>query len=443
MKFKRAISPVVATALLLVVAVTTVIGFQNWFGTYSSDIFVKTEKQSQSSNEISIETLVDNQLYVKGEKNTSILSIKVDGKNCNIDINITGIENITLPDSCIENLTTNTPEIVIQTSSKILSKKIYLKNINIVDTISNSLILNSLNCSKLNGGEWIKIPGNTLYGTSDFCVMKYEAKWNGSGTINDSANGFCGNNNYYNISTGCPIDGSIGIVSQASSKPLTQINQFAAIELCKTLGHKYHLITNNEWMTIARDAEIQDSNWDSGTKYSSSMMRGHSDNEPATSLSVSDANNPYDQTGQSSPSIERRTLNISNGEVIWDIGGNVREWTSDIIDCSEGYSCINMPYDSSPDSELIELTAITSFGSLSENLLKPFNTTLTASSGIGKLYTDNDLSYPNDATWNTIHAFLRGGYWGADTDAGAFALYLNSGPSGSGSGLGFRCTYTP
>ena len=31
-------------------------------------------------------------------------------------------------------------------------------------------------CSDLADGEWVKVPGDPNYGTSDFCVMKYEAK---------------------------------------------------------------------------------------------------------------------------------------------------------------------------------------------------------------------------------------------------------------------------
>jgi len=43
---KRAISPVVATALLLVVAVVAVVSFQTWFGSFSSSTFSKVEIES-------------------------------------------------------------------------------------------------------------------------------------------------------------------------------------------------------------------------------------------------------------------------------------------------------------------------------------------------------------------------------------------------------------
>ncbi len=56
-KNKKAISPVVATALLLVVAVVAVVGFQTWFNTYQSTLNVKVEEQSQGGSAITIERL--------------------------------------------------------------------------------------------------------------------------------------------------------------------------------------------------------------------------------------------------------------------------------------------------------------------------------------------------------------------------------------------------
>ena len=56
-KNSRAISPVVATALLLVVAVVAVVGFQTWFNTYQSGLNSKVEQQSAAGSSITIERL--------------------------------------------------------------------------------------------------------------------------------------------------------------------------------------------------------------------------------------------------------------------------------------------------------------------------------------------------------------------------------------------------
>ena len=54
---KKAISPVVATALLLVVAVVAVVGFQTWFATFQSGQQAKVEQQSNDGSSITIELL--------------------------------------------------------------------------------------------------------------------------------------------------------------------------------------------------------------------------------------------------------------------------------------------------------------------------------------------------------------------------------------------------
>lgn len=51
---KKAISPVVATALLLVVAVVAVVGFQTWFTTFQSKSFVDIEQQTDTGASVTI-----------------------------------------------------------------------------------------------------------------------------------------------------------------------------------------------------------------------------------------------------------------------------------------------------------------------------------------------------------------------------------------------------
>ncbi len=323
-------------------------------------------------------------------------------------------------------------EVVLITKQKIISKKIYLNKLN-----NNST---NLDCSSLSGGDCILVPGNPVIGTNDFCVMKYEAKWNGSGSITNSGQGYCGSGNDYNSSTGCPLDGSIGIVSQPLLKPLSNVNQFEAIKLCENLGENYQLINNNQWMTIARNVESVSSNWVSGQVYNGFLFKGHTDNSPSYSLSISDSSDFYDQTGESAPSIQRRTFNLTNGEIIWDLSGNVWEWVSDRIVCSS-YPCSNMTYDLTPNSEWVDFNNVNSFGSLSINLLLPLNNSLNSSYGIGKLYTANSASWPTGSSWNNLHAFFRGGMWDKGIQGGVYTLYLNDGPSHANPGIGFRCSY--
>ncbi|MFW5704528.1 MAG: LamG domain-containing protein [Nanoarchaeota archaeon] len=130
---KKAISPVVATALLLVVAVVAVVGFQNWFGSFSSEIFSDVEQQSSNSiQNDDIKAIIDDEIYfVNGEsKNISIKEIKIGDKVCNLsNLNVgSGMNNLSLS-NCTQNITTGFQNVVVVTEDEIISRKLYVKEL--------------------------------------------------------------------------------------------------------------------------------------------------------------------------------------------------------------------------------------------------------------------------------------------------------------------------
>ena len=54
---KKAISPVVATALLLVVAVVAVVGFQTWFASYQSGVETQVEGEADGGGSVQVHRL--------------------------------------------------------------------------------------------------------------------------------------------------------------------------------------------------------------------------------------------------------------------------------------------------------------------------------------------------------------------------------------------------
>ena len=393
---KKALSPVVATALLLVVAVTAVVGFQTWFQNYSSQLFTDVESQD-SINSVNIDSVVNNKLYVKVGENTTISQIKLGNKSCNLGNKSLskGMNSIDLGTCPIGS--DEFEDVVVFTDKGILQENHQLKN---TDTM--------IDCSSLNGSEWIRVPGNSNLGTDSFCVMKYEAK-NVSGTP----------------------------TSQPSQTPWVNINQIDARNVCSSLGSDYHLITDPEWMTIARNAEAQPENWNSSHVGIGYIWTGHNDNSPSNALSVSDDTDPYDQTGDSGtgscdgsrdswPSEnpwgcegQKRTLQISTGNTIWDIGGNVWEWTNDTTD--------NADLDTN-SAGWHKWTEITGY-----DYLEPLNSSLSYINGVGRVYTST----------KTNRNFRRGGYWDTGRYAGSFTLDLHLTPASKNTNIGFRCTYTP
>jgi formylglycine-generating enzyme required for sulfatase activity len=251
-----------------------------------------------------------------------------------------------------------------------------------------------------NGSEWKNLSGSTIYdfdcptgmipvpasstGRPGFCVDKYEAKQ----------------------------DGSVA-VSQASGIPWVSITQYDARAACRAAGKR--LITEEDWIHIAQDVEQVGWNWSEGTPGSGVMSDGHSDNVPANSLAASTDDDPCFGTGQtcdtSTWNSQRRTYKLSNGEYIWDFGGNVWDWV-------DGFTYADYPYANNWD------------GWIACN---------TPDGICGNTLATNDQRYGGITT--ALRALFRGGYWLDGAKSGSFSVSLSCVPSSTYSNVGFRCAW--
>ena len=307
---------------------------------------------------------------------------------------------------------------------------------------------------------WIEVPGNqATYSTSNFLVMKYEAK---CAATSDLTTGLTapdtGFNTYANNTTACTAANNRAVVSVASGFPIANINQTTSATYCTAvkLGNNTsaHLINNNEWMTIARNIEAQNANWSGGTVGSGYLFAGHNDNSPSRALraSTTDTGNnacaftdsggtteapascPTNTASNTSGTTgnQKRVHQLSNGSYVWDLAGNVSEWNNNTI------KGVDQP-DVSGQSGFAwsEYTALTSYGSLSYDLLRPLNSSYNSAQGIGQILHDS-----NSASAGTV-GFFRGGSWADTSRAGVFSLYLGFIPGTSYYTLGFRCASDP
>jgi len=120
---------------------------------------------------------------------------------------------------------------------------------------------------------FVPVPGNKALNLPGFCVAKYEMKVAG-GAVHAASN-----THYY-------LTGDI-ISSNATDVPVSKLTQQQAIDACKSMGVGYHLITDAEWITIARNIEATSSNWSGNAVGSGALYSGHNDAVPAYALAAS------------------------------------------------------------------------------------------------------------------------------------------------------------
>ena len=310
---------------------------------------------------------------------------------------------------------------------------------------------------------FVSVPGDPLYGTKDFCVMKYNAKCDADGDgIGDTTGTDTGYNTWNNVADPCS-GGSRQIVSTAQGWPLARIAQDAgtandAKSYCESKG--WHLMTNNEYMTIARNAEKMTSNWcdlngggcgfspGQSSKY---LASGHNDNGPALGLQAStdDGQGCYGtvtantNTACGNSGTQKRTMTFSNGEVIWDMAGNLWQWTDNTImrkdqpdSATSGVGDISFGWTDFASGSITRILVNNGQNGMTYDTFRPSNTLWNANQGVGRIYTYSDLVDTN----TTVYAFLRGGVWDNSTYAGLFTLLLVDTPGNSSYySVGFRC----
>lgn len=263
-------------------------------------------------------------------------------------------------------------------------------------------IVTDANCP----ANFIPVPKNTAVGTTaDFCVSKYEMK-----CANDTTGAAC---------SGTPV-------SQAANQPWVSISQTNAKIACNALGGQYHLMTNAEWMTVARNIEATAANWSSGAVNSGALNQGHSDGTPAATLAASTDDDACFGTGQTCSSTtwdaQRRTHKLASGHTIWDFSGNAKDFIDWYVPTGRA---------ASGNASYVELNAQSAGASMVLSTFQSNNTALTSGNGIGKYWPGTDSDGDG-------YAGRGGSYTNVSNQSGIYHLDMVTSVD---TRIGFRCAY--
>ncbi|WKZ25076.1 MAG: type II secretion system protein [Patescibacteria group bacterium] len=270
---------------------------------------------------------------------------------------------------------------------------------------------------------YMGIVGSTALDTNDFCVMKYEAKCldeSGEPVVAEYGTG------YDDDVDGDCINNGGAITSAPLGEPIISLDLNKARYYCELDGSR--LISNPEWMTIARDAQSNGLNEEGARKY---MPRGN-----FHSQAVLNAENEYVFTNEFDGNnfFDRRTLKLLSGGSIWDLAGNV--------------------------AELADSTCVSGTGAGQYPVVGPsyWSTVLAdpnyayAVEASGPTWLDGYDSSMGNSGWftsgcsSTGNIFIRGGdsFNGTDGHDGYVGIYyldLENNSSYKGKYLGFRCVH--
>ena len=296
---------------------------------------------------------------------------------------------------------------------------------------------------------FVKVPSSAsnAFSLPEFCIAKYEMK----ASLYDDTPVNDGSNNGGAVLNVATHKAS----SRPSGTPWIRITSAEAKSKCTELGEKYSLITLVQWNAVARNIESVASNWTGNSVGTGILFKGHTDGAisatavadgyafgSALLLAADVDSSPFAGTGNSSSSTpeQARVHSLSNGEKVWDMGGNARDLVD--LDGLGGSLTYNSNLGQSLFYELSELSTLFDNMVSSNNVVispdwfTPTSSSYTSANGIGKIFAKS-------SGLRTGFYVSRGGNFKNDNGRGIFGGDLDAMVNDRSSSGAMRCVYKP
>lgn len=253
-----------------------------------------------------------------------------------------------------------------------------------------------------------------------FCIDQYEASVPGECSNVGTNCAMTGWTGY--CAGGCvPQSGAFGdtagtgttanATSRANVAPLASISQNQAKKLCTNTGK--HLCTSKEWLATAN---LLGRIYDLPTGASGAYMpNGNSDT--AANCNTNSFCTVNASTGSNRVCLTSSRTDCHSQEGVYDMVGNVWEWTSETVDVTNPGGGASWYYINTTNG----------------------NWSLSSAADNGK-YGKDGVYFPATTTGRAV---LRGGSWLYAGGAGVFGAALGDAPTGVFYDVGFRCCQAP
>jgi len=308
-------------------------------------------------------------------------------------------------------------------------------------------------------GSWVSSKGSEELGTEKgFYVMQYEAKPYDADADFLVEGGSTGTDywGYEGVEPRSWAEGEPWINSSYNADG-DQTNMKEACQLLdeKTPNYDIGVMTNAQFMTLAREAETNKANWQNeevgGLKEDNKGIYSGNTNI-STNTDCNPAEGPVNATGQNANSCERdgsqlRSMELDSGNHIWDLSGNVWE-TVKVGDKEtvDAYSC-----EASNDLEFHNFSGSATGTTEACDFIDPYtgyNSTEDVESGVYQLgsaegfNSSHGIGSIQSMSGSADAVLRRGGSWDLGELAGIMASSTVHEPWAVDSNTGFRCSAT-